>query len=295
MKRCLACDSRFEADAWTCPSCGHGPASRDGFLAFAPESADGTGEDAEYEYHALAAGEDAHFWFRGRTALLVWAVRRYFPGADSMLEIGCGAGGVGRAIRSTFPRMRLTATELLVRGLEFARRRLPDAQLLQMDAHRIPFDGEFDVIGAFDVIEHIDDDRGVLRAMHDAVKPGGGILITVPQHPSLWSPLDDFSRHRRRYTRRELRSKLESAGFRIRRMTSFVSILLPLLLASRRWDRPFDPGRELRIPAALNRMLMAISTLERLFIAAGISFPAGGSLLAVAVRPATTAPAPEGS
>ena len=80
-----------------------------------------------------------------------------------------------------------------------------------MDARRIPYEAEFDVIGAFDVIEHIYEDAAVLQQMHRAVRPGGGIIVTVPQHRFLWSKQDEFSCHFRRYTRGELMSKVSCA------------------------------------------------------------------------------------
>ena len=287
MKRCLTCDARFEATGWACPACRTAPPERDGFVAFAPQFLEGTGDDADYTYAALAEAEATHFWFVSRARLIVWALNRYFPDARKMLEVGCGTGGVARAVSQARPQLRLTATEMVVRGLAFARRQLPGVSLLQMDAHRIPFVAEFDVIGAFDVLEHIDDDRGVLRAMFDALAPGGGVLLTVPQHPALWSAIDDFSCHRRRYSRAELAGKLQAAGFTVVRMTSFVTFLLPLLFASRWRLRAFDPNdsRELRLPPAANVALSLVSRLERALIRAGASWPVGGSLLAVAVRP----------
>ena len=156
-----------------------------------------------------------------------------------------------------------------------------------MDFRCLPLRAAFDVAGAFDVIEHLDDDGEALEAMRAAVKPGGGVLVTVPQHPSLWSASDDFAHHRRRYTRRELRAKIESAGLRVVRVTSFASIVLPLMAISR-WipRREYDPELELRIGAGANAVLSALSAIERTVIAAGLSLPAGGSLLAVAERPA---------
>jgi SAM-dependent methyltransferase len=198
--------------------------------------------------------------------------------------VGAGAGGVLLEVHRRDPRMRLVGSELLTRGLHEARRRLPGVELLQMDARRIPFTSEFDVIGAFDVIEHIDDDETVLAQMQAAVVPGGGIIITVPQHPWLWSAFDEFSGHRRRYTRRELVTKLTAAGFNVVRVTSFTSFLLPLLVAARRRRRAIDLARELTVSPGLNRALLAVGALERAVIRAGASLPLGGSLLAVGVR-----------
>ena len=132
-----------------------------------------------------------------------------------------------------------------------------------MDARKVPFQGEFDVIGAFDVIEHIDEDEDVLREMYSAIKPGGGIILTVPQHDWLWSETDVYAHHKRRYSRKELRSKVERAGFRVEYMTSFVSVLLPALMISRyRIKRAgtFETEMESNVHPVVNRVLTAALT-----------------------------------
>ena len=70
--------------------------------------------------------------------------------------------------------------------------------------------------------------------MGQALSPGGGLLLTVPQHPILWHALDDYSQHKRRYRWREMTMKLVGAGFEVIRTTSFVSLLLPAAFVSRR-------------------------------------------------------------
>ena len=159
-----------------------------------------------------------------------------------------------------------------------------------MDARAIPFVEEFDVIGAFDVLEHIEEDDMVLRQMHRAVRPGGGVLLTVPQHKFLWSRTDEYACHVRRYSAQDLVAKVAAAGFRVERMTSFVSLLLPLMMAARArqpaTDEQFDPLAELRIGGIANALLEKIMGIERLAIRAGLGFPAGGSLLLVARKEA---------
>jgi SAM-dependent methyltransferase len=251
---------------------------------FAPELVNGDGTDAAYPFEALARAEASHFWFRNRAALIGWAIRTHFPGATSVLEVGCGAGGVLRDIKQTNPRARLTGSELLLPGLRRAQQRLADVELVQMDAQHIPFEDEFDVIGAFDVLEHIDDDESVLRQMRGALTTGGGIVITVPQHEWLWSQFDEACGHRRRYTRRGLVGKVRAAGFEPVRVTSFTSFALPLLMAVRRRRHTVDVGQEVSVPIApANMLLWTLASLERALIAANVSFPAGGSLLVVAV------------
>jgi hypothetical protein len=92
----------------------------------------------------------------------------------------------------------------------------------------------------------------------------------------------------RRYRRQELLAALQNAGFDIVRSTSFVSLLLPAMAASRWLDRrratPYDPWLELTLPRGLNRACAAALAVERLAIAGGVNWPMGGSLLAVARR-----------
>ncbi|MCP4370155.1 MAG: class I SAM-dependent methyltransferase [Deltaproteobacteria bacterium] len=289
MKVCLACGQRFEADNWNCSSCNQSPVLQDGHPVFAPELIYGDGSDVEYDYAYLFEVESKNFWFRARNRLLLWALEHYFPGGNNFLEVGCGTGFVLSGIRQTFPELILSASDVLVKGLAYANQRLPSVSFSQMDARNIPFEAEFDIIGAFDVLEHIEEDTLTLSQLFQATRPGGGIILTVPQHPFLWSYLDDFSYHKRRYIRSELVAKVEQAGFEILRATSFVFLLLPLLYISRLMQRQpinnHDVGSELRLNPLLNVSLEKILDLERILIKLGLSFPVGGSLLVIAKRP----------
>jgi SAM-dependent methyltransferase len=288
LKICNACGSSHCDDAWSCADCGSRPVTIEGFKAFAPDLAsDNAGFRVEY-FDELARLEADNFWFRARNELIVWALQRYFPGARSFLEVGCGTGFVLSGIHAADPSLELSGSEIFSAGLALAATRVPSAHFSQMDARHIPYRDEFDVIGAFDVLEHIDEDTAVLAEIGRAVRPGGGFLATVPQHPSLWSLQDVHAHHVRRYTAAGLRRKVEAAGFEVVRMTSFVSLLLPTLVAARlrtrgrRTDVGFDAMDELRQPRAVNSALEAVMTLERSLIRRGLSFPAGGSLLLVA-------------
>ena len=274
---------------WDCARCGHRTVLRRGFPALAPElDAQPEGFDPQL-FAELAELESRNFWFRARNALIVWALRRHFPETTNFLEIGCGTGYVLQGIAAAFPGVQLCASEAQTEGLRFAAERVPRAAFLQMDARHMPFDREFDAVGAFDVIEHIDDDYAVLEGIMQSLKPGGGLLLTVPQHPFLWSEYDVRAHHVRRYTAPDLRQKLARAGFEIVRMTSFVSVLLPLMMLSRLLRRTpsanYDPLAELRIGAFANALLEFALDGERLLIRAGLKLPFGGSLLAVARRP----------
>lgn len=289
MKRCVRCDSRSVPDGWQCSDCGYAPAVSDGFLHFAP-GVGGSADDFEPEaFERLAALEEGSFWFRARNRLIVQTLLRWFPAMNAFLEIGCGSGYVLRAVAENFPRAAVAGSEALSAGLPYAQARVPTAELFQADGRMLPYSAEFDVIGAFDVLEHVSDDTRLLAGMFDALKPGGGIVVTVPQHQSLWSEADRFARHKRRYARGDLIGKVTAAGFEILQWTSFVALLLPLLLAARFrtriFRRSFDPWAEFALPPWLDRVLEGIMAVEVLMIRRGFVFPAGGSLLLVARKP----------
>jgi len=283
----LSCDNPFTGTGWDCPKCGYSPQELNGFVSFAPRLSKTTENYDANRYAAIAAVEREHFWFRGRNDVIAWALGKFYPDAQSLMEIGCGTGQVLGHIRTKRPGLRLVGTEIHTQGLKYSRETLPESELLQMDASELPFAEEFDVICAFDVIEHIDGDAQVLAQMLQACRPGGGIIITVPQHRWLWSSRDDFAHHKRRYRRRELEEKVKDAGFKVITTTSFVSILLPLMYMSRLWERvsdKFNPQRELSVHPLLNKVFLSLMRCESALIRLGISLPIGGSLLLVAKK-----------
>jgi SAM-dependent methyltransferase len=288
MKVCLSCDWRFEATGWLCPKCGHAPPSDRDIPLFSPAlSRRAGGFKAEY-FGNLAALEAGHFWFRNRNRLLNWALATYFPDAKRFMEVGCGTGFVLSGVKEAFPNLEVEGSELFLEGLTFARRRLPSVPLYQMDGLHIPFEAEYDVVGAFDVLEHIQEDEAAMGQLFRAVKPAGGLLLTVPQHPSLWSEADVKACHARRYTRQELVQKVESAGFQTLRVTSFVTLLLPLMWLSRRRKHQDANGNakgEFQMNPVLNGFLEAILCVETQLIRSGTNLTAGGSLLLVAKKP----------
>ena len=239
-------------------------------------------------FERLFHREARSFWFRGRSDLIEWALARYFPDARDLLEIGCGTGYVLDRLHRAFPHLALSGTEFFEEGLAYARARLGDgAMLSQADATRLDRHEAFDIVGAFDVVEHIDDDRRVLANMYAALRPGGGVLLTVPQHTWLWSATDVAACHVRRYSRDELGEKLVAAGFEVLRMTSFTSILLPAMWLARLRKREgmAEVEAELDLSAPINAIGYATLRIEALLIRLGVDLPAGGSLLAVARKP----------
>jgi SAM-dependent methyltransferase len=264
------------------------PTVIDGIRCYAPALALGSEDYPADVYDRLCRSEERHFWFRARNRIILRVFRQYLAQQDRprVLEVGCGTGYVLRGLAAE-NRYDLTGAEAHIAGLRHARRRLPAVEFAQLDARNLPYESVFDAVGAFDVVEHIAEDEAVLASIHRALKPDGIVVLTVPQHAWLWSSVDGHAGHKRRYSRKELLTKLVGAGFETVHCTSFVTTLLPVLLAARLAKRPRSAAEseidwsELEISWAANAVCTAAMRIDEALIRAGISLPAGGSLLAV--------------
>ncbi|MCI5156937.1 MAG: class I SAM-dependent methyltransferase [Candidatus Electrothrix sp. AUS1_2] len=290
MKRCLCCNALFQSEHWHCQSCGYSPSNSDGFLTFAPKLAVDDSHFPLDAFKKLADLEAKNFWFSSRNQLIIWAIRKQLPQMNRYLEIGCGTGFVLSDMVEAYPKVTVTGSEISSIGLIYASQRVKNAELIQMDARCIPYAEEFDAIGAFDVLEHIEEDEKVLSEMLYALRPGGIIVITVPQHTWLWSQQDEYACHVRRYNAFELLNKVNHAGFEMVTKTGFVSLLLPFmflsrLVSNRQAGNNKDAFAELRMPGWLNRVFGAVMAVERRLIRIGGRFSCGGSLLLVAQKP----------
>jgi SAM-dependent methyltransferase len=292
-RRCLKCGA-VEAVAgkepvwpldWKCSKCGSLVPQAEGIPMFAPQLADTVSGFDPKTFDELAELEAEHFWFIARNELIVGLAKKFFPGARRFLEIGCGNGAVLRAMAQSRPWERMVGSELHPSGLAHARKRLPaGVEFVQMDARQIPAVGLFDLTGAFDVIEHIADDEGVLRGLRAATQPGGGIIVAVPQHPFLWSAADDFAHHQRRYRRGELEAKLLRNGFEVLFSSSYTAWLLPLMAVSRLMQsgkQASEDAYEFKLNPSVNRLFTAILRAEVRLTLAGWRWPAGGSRIVV--------------
>lgn len=151
--------------------------------------------------------EDGSFWFRHRNHCIAAMIRRNPPPPGAFLDIGGGNGFVAQRLRAEGldvvllePGPTGASNAKCARGLE----NVVCATI--EDARFEP--GSFASIGMFDVIEHIDDDRGFLRAATQLIPVGGMAYFSVPCHPWLWSRADVVSGHFRRHTTATLRALL---------------------------------------------------------------------------------------
>ena len=263
----------------------------EGIKCYAPELASVNDYFPEEYLRHLYKIEDEHFWYRSRNRVIKRLFKKYVGTSDpkNIMEIGCGNGFILKGLME-FKNYNLCGADIHIQGLKHCKERLPDMDFIQLDATQMPFENNFDAIGAFDVLEHIDDDISVIKNIHKALKPHGHFLISVPQYQWMWSHMDDIDQHKRRYARKELNDKLTQNGFDVIYLSSFVFILFPLMAVSRLFkknknfqDRTFEEKlTELQLSPAMNFLLESFMRIDEMLLKIGLRLPFGGSLIAVA-------------
>ena len=208
------------------------------------------------EIRKLAALEDTHWWYRERRALLARALRRLGPPGVA-LDIGAAGGGNTRVLRAHG--WSPIALEYSQEGAEVARER--GLAVIRADARFLPVPAaSLDLVTAFDVLEHIDDDHLAAAEIRRALRPGGTALIAVPADMRLWSAHDEAVGHVRRYDRAGLLAVAEKAGLVVDELWSWNVLLRPVAA----WRRRRSTGSDLdTLAAPVNLGLRAVVAAER--------------------------------
>jgi len=207
------------------------------------------------EVRKLTELEDRHWWYRERRALLARAIAGLTPG--DALDVGAAGGGNTRVLHRHG--WRAAALEYGTEGAQVCAER--GIAVLRADATRLPLVPQaLDLVVAFDVLEHLDDDKAAASGVFEALRPGGVFLVAVPCDMRLWSEHDVAVGHVRRYTRTELVDLLEGAGFVIDEVRSWMVLLRPAVALRRRTSTGSDLNDP---PAWLNRALHSVVALER--------------------------------
>jgi SAM-dependent methyltransferase len=287
---CPACGSRLEANVvgLACPECRRVYPEQQGVLSLAGEARGAPGYAAHF-FAGITQLEDQHFWFLVRRKLILERMKRHIGDLDrrGLFDIGCGGGGLLSFLeRNGVP--VAGACDAYPEALKLARQRVGAALVLVADGQRPPLAQGQTLISMFDVLEHLDDDRGVLRWLASVLAPGGVLVLTVPAHQFLYDEKDRLSHHRLRYARRDLRQKLGDAGFTVLALEHFMALMvLPRLLGrivSLGTRRSSSNGSSaLAIVPGVNRCMYALLEAERL-MTLRLRPPFGTSLLAIAAR-----------
>jgi SAM-dependent methyltransferase len=239
---------------------------------------------------AMLNADEHHWWYRGRRRIIdVELSRLPLPPGARVLDAGCGSG---RTLQELARYGEVSGIELNPEAAAVAQDRGPyDVRIGRLE--ELPWDdAEFDLVTCLDVIEHTPDDVATLRELGRVTSPSGWLLVTVPAYQALWSRHDEDNHHYRRYERGPLRDAAVRAGWEVRRMTSFNSLLLApaaaVRLAQRRRRRESESAYKDNLnigPAWLNGVLEQPLRSEARWLARGRTLPAGLSLLAVLQRP----------
>ncbi|MFC1599183.1 class I SAM-dependent methyltransferase [Candidatus Omnitrophota bacterium] len=263
--------------------------TREGIDIFA-ETGLSTEEFDDSYFDFLFDIEENNFWFKGRRELIFQIIRKFIPHYKDkkMLEIGCSGGNVLSFLQRKG--IEVEGADIFFHALKLAKSRV-STTFYQIDVKDIPFEDEFDIIGLFDVLEHIQDEEIVLENVYRSLKPKGYLLLTVPALASLWSYFDEAVCHKRRYQQVDLVSKLKRQGFSIIKTTFFSMFLLPIFVLRRKFGlgrfsrRQIDNVKdELSLKPILNILFLQLIRFENLLIPF-CSLPIGASLLILAKKP----------
>jgi SAM-dependent methyltransferase len=226
------------------------------------------------EVRKLTELEDTHWWYRERRRLLSRAVAG-MPGGRA-LDVGAAGGGNTRVLLRRG--WRAAALEYGQEGAAVCAER--GIAVLRGDATALPVaPGSLDLVVAFDVLEHLDDDVAAVAGIVTALRPGGTALVAVPCDPRLWSAHDVAVGHVRRYTRGELADLLLAGGLVLEDLRSWMVLLRPAVALKRRSSRGSDLDE---LPGWLNLALFGLVATERWLPVGRLP---GVSLLARARKP----------
>lgn len=232
-------------------------------------------------YKIIATIDEDHFWFTSRGSMIKDFIGSFIshPAGKQLLEVGCGTG----IVMAQLEHMGFTCTGLDVnaQAIAYAKRRTKGRLVLQSIFRYTPT-SSFDVVGAFDVLEHIGDERKFLSICHALLSSKGHLILTVPAGRWLWNETDRASGHMRRYERDELRDKLVRAGFTVQSMRYWNVLLFPLY-ALWHWisgmNRKDSVTAHLhRIPKWANTLLEWVFSVE-LFLFSRMQPPFGATLV----------------
>jgi len=235
----------------------------------------------------LSEFEDDYWWNKGRREILCDLIYEQINNAKNLeiLDVGCGPGGTSTAFLQFG---NVTGTDFSSLALKFAKNK-GLTNVVRSSSTSIPFRSEkFDIITVLDVIEHVQDDKSVLKEIWRLLKPNGLIVVTVPAFQFLWSQHDVASSHVRRYNKATITKVLKDSQFKIIRSSYFVSFLFPFvatyrLLTKYRIKKENTKGDLVKFPQPINNFFEKIMLLEKKLLKK-TNLPFGLSIVCIAKK-----------
>ncbi len=208
-------------------------------------------------YKFLFNIESKHFWFWGRNKIIQRLIKNKIKNKNNLtfFEVGCGTGYVLSLLERIG--FQVTGLDMHLEGLKIAQRRV-NGTLWCGDINSIKSHKQFDAVGLFDVLEHVDKEDIMLKQIKKFLNRDGLLFITVPAHMSLWSVVDEVSGHKTRYTKKDLTSLLVKNGYQIQSASYYGSFLyFPLYFL-----------RKLRSNKTLNK-----KDIQSILLSGGLTLP----------------------
>lgn len=233
-----------------------------------------------YEAHKL--GQRNNWWFKARREIVHSIIDKYiYHNKNNILEVGAGYGVMTEMLKEYGT---VTAIEPYPDAIKYLERTLEvKTHCCTLDAlSNLKYKDKYNIVVAFDVIEHIEDDLEALDIIEFILKNRGLLILTVPAYMFLWSEHDRLNNHHWRYTIKELESTL-GVSFGIKRATYFNTLLFPLALLDKLWLARNKQSSALNPSKLVNTILYRIFSTEKILLKY-FNLPYGVSILLIAEK-----------
>ncbi|HEY4248764.1 MAG TPA: class I SAM-dependent methyltransferase [Lacunisphaera sp.] len=240
------------------------------------------------EYRKMAGVEDRMWYYRALHRHVLRSLRSNLPAATapSLLDAGCGTGGLLRRVKEAVPAWRLAGLDFSPLACELARERT-GLDVEQGSITAMPFaDASFDAIVSCDVVCQVADAVVALCEFNRCLRPAGIVVLTMPAYQWMYSYHDREVANLRRYNRGEVNALLREAGFAITHSTYWNMFPFPLAVVRRKMFPPKTPDSDVRqFPAVVEAAFNGVMAVEHGWLRAGFRMPFGNSVLTVAQKP----------
>ncbi len=237
------------------------------------------------EYTLMQEMEESMWWYQGLHAHVLGSIAKYAPRFDTLLDAGCGTGGMLKVVRNNYPEAWLHGLDISDQACAAARDK-SGATVTLGSADALPHpDRSFDVLLNLDVLSYDLDLEAAVRGFFRVLEPGGHLVLNLPAYQWMLSYHDRAVGQSHRYTRTGAIELLKKHGFRITFSSYWNTVLFPLMVLRRKLSsasaasdvKPFHP--------VVNNAFKTCLAVERAFIRSGVPLPFGGSVLIIAQRP----------
>ncbi len=234
------------------------------------------------EYEKMYKMETTHWWSVGKRRIVQDVMTALTISPKKILDVGCGTGIILETFKNYGSVVGIDNSE---HALKFCKLR-GEFKLTQANIEKqLPFkQNMFDTVFAFDVLEHLNNDTCVMNELYRICKEGSYVIITVPAYQFMWSKHDESLHHKRRYSKKALKKVVQDAGFTLKKLSYFNTILFLPILAfriSHILRREVKSDFYLPIPSFINWILLSLFSMEKYFLRK-INLPFGLSLLCIA-------------